>query len=1150
MKGGTRSVVPFALVVCAFDFLGPLCGRIDGIDVTPRAPKERSLLAMLVVQPGRVVSADHLIDQLWANLPVERARKVLWVRVSNLRKLLSTARAASLLEQVAPGYRLAITANDVDAHRFFAFVADARRHRARGDIVAAAGTLRQALALWRGEALADAQGCFALEAEAARLTEARLDATEDWVDAELTCGRYDSVHAELGRLIIAYPLRERLARQQAMCLYCEGRQVEALAVCRALRARLLEELGLEPGPELRKLEQEIVERRLSLAVPTPLIDAAPGAASERVSRPDVEVSRHAIQSRPMYHPSPPSGAASPDRSGAFHHRTPPTVGPPPLGLRAAASRRRRHNLPLELTSFVGRVHELDKVADLLASFRLVTLTGPGGVGKTRLALAAAAAALDRYRDGVWLIELASVRADAAVVTAFSRALGVTASGHRGHDDLALNLVRYLAGRQCLLVIDTAEHVLDGVAELVLQLMANCGELTLLVTSRERLRVPGEATFAVPPLSLPHANDEEARRSDAVALFYERARAARPQMTLGAADLAAAVKICSRVDGLPLAIELAAARVHLLGARQIAERLDDCFAMLGSERAKGVPERHQTLRATLDWSHDLLTPAERRALRRLAVFPGDFDLDAAIAVLDVVGMEHVADDVDGFTIVSRLVDKSLVVVGGGRDDVRYRLLDPVRQYAAERLAEAGETAALRARHRDVFLARQPTLWPLMTAQERERACADRENLIAALEWSWCEGDDAAALRLVTIQSTTWMAAGDAEGREWLERVLAQPGPSSDPWRARALHELARSLSDAGVPDIERIDRLLAESRAIAEQVGDAPELAACYLAHVDTLLPRGRVDEARSLTQAALDIYTRNEAAAGLGWCHQFLGWIGVAEGDAELARSGVRTCSGYRRFHAGMRMAAGPRARRARSGRGTTRRVDTCAPAGRRGGVVRTAVRPPSGPRDGVGTRRRDCHPRQRRFRRGGHRQRAAPVVARSRDPTMGGRCARDGNRRPRTPWSALRVRPRPRRVPVLTRGCWAARRWRPRRLRGSTAERRPAASRAWVSRIRRANGSRPVADPGEGDGRHGRRPARPSPRRAVRPGKPAVSPGGDADRCLINRRRGDARAAPSRQREHHEEAHRRNHRRGRRRVRCSGGCARRAAAEASAITA
>jgi tetratricopeptide (TPR) repeat protein len=324
---------------------------------------------------------------------------------------------------------------------------------------------------------------------------------------------------------------------------------------------------------------------------------------------------------------------------------------------------------------------------------------------------------------------------------------------------------------------------------------------------------------------------------------------------------------------------------MLSVDQIAERLDDCFHLLAGEASTGVPERHRTLRATLEWSYQLLAPAEQAALRRLAVFQGDFDLDAAVAVTEGRdGAPVEGGGPDGFTLIARLVDKSLVEVVRASDDVRYRLLEPIRQYAAGKLSDAGETALARSRHRDAFLARPKSLWPLMTSQERRRAYSDRENLRAALEWSWREGDVSAALRLTAIEAVSWMCPGDAQSREWLERVLAEPDPAVDPSRVRALTSLALSLHDSGQQE-ERVEQLLRQATALAERLGEAEEIAACSLTSVEIVLPCGRTEEARSLACAALALYERLGALAGVGWCHHSLGWIAAAEDDYVTART-------------------------------------------------------------------------------------------------------------------------------------------------------------------------------------------------------------------------------------------------------------------------
>ena len=323
---------------------------------------------------GQVVSVDRILEELWPRLSVDRGRRVLWVRVAGLRRMLKQGNADRLLQRVAPGYRLAVASDDIDAERFFILLERARCFREANNPAAAAHTLRQALDLWRGEPLADAQTGLVLEAEATRLADARMDATEDWIDAELACGRHGQVQAELCRLLTAHPLRERLWRQRVVALYRAGRAAEALATCHEFQVRLTDEFGLEPSDDLSRLEHDILQRDPSL------VDIGPSALSLGMD----------------------------DTSDDYGRRGPISD---------------RHNLPAPLTRFVGRAAELEEVRNLLHSYRLVTLTGVGGVGKTRLALAAATAGIEDYPDGVWLVELAP-RATADVPQALARALGV------------------------------------------------------------------------------------------------------------------------------------------------------------------------------------------------------------------------------------------------------------------------------------------------------------------------------------------------------------------------------------------------------------------------------------------------------------------------------------------------------------------------------------------------------------------------------------------------------------------------------------------------------------------------------------------------------------------------------------------------------
>ena len=652
-------------------------------------------------------------------------------------------------------------------------------------------------------------------------------AIEERVRAELALGQHAELCGELEALVAEHPYREQLWAEWMLALYRAGRQADALRSYERVRCLFRDELGIEPGEALRDLEQSIL-----------------------LHTPDLDWS-----------PSPPGdGDLGHDRPG---------VGP-------------RHNLPVALTRFVGRDVELAEIGGLLISTRLVTLTGAGGVGKTRLAVEAAARVLEEFQDGVWFFELAPAADDAAVLATVAATFGITTTTTDGPDGLREEIAGYLASRRALVLFDNCEHVIDAVAPLVERVLVACPDVHVLATSRELLRVPGERTSAVPPLALPPDDVVELAElvgSDAVALFCEHAHDARPGFRLSDATAPAVVSICRRLDGIPLAIELAAARMRVLTAPQIAARLDNCFGLLG-EGARTAVARQQTLRATLDWSFDLLSPVEQAALRRLAVFSDRFGLEAAIAVAtetDVLGLS------EGLDLVARLVDKSLVVADDTGEELRYRLLEPVRQYAAEKLSDAGETESAHRRHRDFFLARATVESAELLEAWTPLRSADAAHYHAALEWSWRAHDIDAALTLLAGENQR-IEGRDIEARRWFERILADSEPSDDPGRARALAQLAILVHESGEPDPSRSTSLMREAMDIAVRRSD-PALTAFihyYVAELDLL--RGRNSEARRLLVAAVDGFERHGSLLSAGWCHAVLGWVAVADGDQPLAR--------------------------------------------------------------------------------------------------------------------------------------------------------------------------------------------------------------------------------------------------------------------------
>jgi predicted ATPase/DNA-binding SARP family transcriptional activator len=572
--------------------------------------------------------------------------------------------------------------------------------------------------------------------------------------------------------------------------------------------------------------------------------------------------------------------ARPERVFQVTHPELPSQFPPPRSLNAP-----RHNLPVALTPFVGRSRELDELSTLLAGSRLLTLTGVGGAGKTRLALQAAAAARPAYPDGVWMVELAPLRDGAQAPSAVAAALTFETSAFDTPKAMEDRLIRHLASRQTLLLLDNCEHLIDAVARLVHVLLTQCRTVTVLATSRERLRVPGEATWKVPPLSLPApgAAMGELAKSDAVTFFCERARAAQPTFELDTTNAAAVARICRRLDGIPLALELATARLQVLSPPQVADRLEDRFRLLTGRERIAVPHQ-QTLRATIDWSYELLSPVEQRALARLAVFPDTFDTEAAEAVISG-GDGGVAHE-DALDVLCRLVDKSLVVVHSEGAAFRYRLLDTIRQYGAEKLVEAGQEALTRRRHRDAFIARVQA-WRGMSfgADFLRGAFADAENFRAALEWSWAERDADAMLRLIGALWVPWVWLGNPDGQIWMERVFSEPEFSSPelanhPGHVPALVSRALLFED----DCQRRDELYGEAAALARRIGDDLGLACINWGRSELRLLPGTGAEARPFLEAALAGFERLGLPDGVGWCHDHLGWAAVVDGQYDQAR--------------------------------------------------------------------------------------------------------------------------------------------------------------------------------------------------------------------------------------------------------------------------
>ena len=548
----------------------------------------------------------------------------------------------------------------------------------------------------------------------------------------------------------------------------------------------------------------------------------------------------------------------------------------------------RTNIPVHLTSFVGREREIAELTQLLEDVRLLTLVGAGGVGKTRLALRLASDLVSSVADGVWVIELAALRDPDLVPHAVAATLNVR---ERPDEPIRATLCEALQTLQLLLVLDNCEHLTSACAELVQELLLACPRLRVVATSRQPLGLfgAGETTFRVPSLAMLDpwvAASDEIGASEAVRLFVDRSRSVLPGFALTDRNAASVTQICRRLDGIPLAIELAAARVSTLGVEQIVARLDDRFRLL-SDASRRMPARHRTLAATVEWSYELLSEDEKLLFRRVAVFAGGWTLEAAEAVCSGNGLqsEEVIDR------LSRLADQSLVVVEGQETVARYRLLETLRQYAWERLEAAGEAAMLRDHHRDWYLAlaqradaalNGPAQSEWLTVLEREH-----DNVRAALRWCLDSGAIDTALALATAYSYFWEIRGHryrTEGRRWLEEGLAvSSGVGSVPVRARAAYWAGTFAAQQF--DFSRAVVLLEDSLRLSRTLQDQRGLAEALLGLGQVALLRGEYQRAEEMLSESRRLAEELGDLVMLAWAVRALGAVARALGDAERALS-------------------------------------------------------------------------------------------------------------------------------------------------------------------------------------------------------------------------------------------------------------------------
>ena len=770
-----------------------ILGAIEAVGRDGRAAPlggelQRALLASLLLEHGRAVSRQRLVDSLWHD-PPRSAAHAIEVYVSKLRRSLASIGATSSITTLGTGYALQGDDSLVDLARFRRLARSARDSAAADEPEVAWQTMTEALALWRGEPLACLDAC-PLVAARRELEEERLRLVEERVEVGLGLGRHDELLPELRTLTREHAERERLWAALMLALYRSGRQTEALAAFTSARTHLDEELGIQPGRELRELQRQILEHDPAIApydvVPRHLVDALP---------------------------SPPS-------------------------------------------SFVGRVSELAGAAELLErpDVRLLTVLGPGGVGKSRFALELARSASPRFADGVRWVTLDAVDEAAQVPARIASVLGLPPS-----DDPLVGVARVLSGQRLLLVLDTFEHVAEAARD-VHRLLEDVGGLHVVVTSRTPLHLSAEHRFELPPLI----------RADAAELFVARTRAVDPS---AAPPPEVVDEICERLDRIPLALELAAPRAGRLSGEALLAELSNA---LDFDSRRDPPRRHRTLRATLEWSYSLLGPDERAFFRRLAVFTGGFTHDAAAAV----GGQD--------ALLELLLDKSLVHRSAGDAPSRFRLLDTVRDFAALLLEEAHELESASEAHAAWFVELAHSIahdgYGCETDAELELFLEEAANFERALDFLVATGDGTRALVLVRSLASYWYyRSTPLRNRARADAVLSLPG-GDDRDRGRCLYYGAASSMECGQIDVSRAMLEEAERRFAAtdDLAGlSMVENLRCYLAfaagEAEGGLPHG--DRALDLARRAGSVELEWNAASNLGVVYTGL----ISDGFADRA---------------------------------------------------------------------------------------------------------------------------------------------------------------------------------------------------------------------------------------------------------------------------
>ena len=783
--------------------------QFAGSPIAVGQPRHRRLLAALLLRPDTVVPSEKLAEMLWVE-PPERATDLLYSQVAEVRRILRqvSGRPVTDLETHDAGYRLRVPDGALDRRRFEQLLAAGRRAAGTGDHRQAGERLHQALALWRGPAfadLADLAGRHGVGAETARLQQLRVSAIEARIEANLETGANHELIAELVALVAEHPLNERFWAQLMLARYRCGLVSDAVATYATARRELGDRLGVEPGPPLQRLHQDMLRQ-------DPVLDQPPPASGPRVPR-----------------------------------------------------------LPRPLTSFVGRETELAALHHARQTQRLVTVTGVGGVGKSRLVLESVTARTDGHPGPVWLVELAPLTQADLLADTVGDALGIPPHRTRPRIEIIQEQLCEVTG---LLILDNCEHLVDAVADLTVALLDACPHLRILTTSRERLGIPGETLLPLPGLAVPDESRpvtaESVGRSPSVRLFVERANAVSPGFTLTDENASAVTASCQGLDGLPLAIELAAARANAFAVQEIAARLNNRFTLL-TQTTRGTEPRHRTLHAVVDWSYRLLDTDQQRLFDRLSVFAGRFDLDQAERLAADLHPPHQVT-----SLVAALVDKSLLI----RHDGHYRMLQTLRAYGIARLTEQGHLVDARDRHAAFVAGLIET-----SGHSNPYAAAwlhlldtTMEEFRAAMEWTIARQDAQTALQIAGALSSYWHRRGQySVGRRWLLLALDADGPSSPTVRAHALSGMAMLASIQG--DLPVATTAGEEAAQIFQQLDDLRGYGLIQRRLATAEAFSGSFERAEVLLTRAEDAAERTQWPWLLGWVYVQRGLLAAFRQD-------------------------------------------------------------------------------------------------------------------------------------------------------------------------------------------------------------------------------------------------------------------------------